>query len=409
VIQLLDAGGNAALQSGVTVRVSIATGSLAGATSKLTDANGQAAFTDLAITGLPGVHTLRFSADNFASVTSAGISLTAAPTVTTITADTPDPSRTGDQVTVRFSVTSANGPASGSVQIADGGNTCTGTLSPGGEGSCSIGLTTEGSRTLTATYTGTNGFGASSDTESHTVEAAPPPVLTLATQPPSPATVGVPLSPPPVVQLKTGDGANLATAGVVVSVDIQGGGSLTGTTTVSTDGEGRATFTNIAIIDPTITGDPGTRTLLFTATGFTSVTSSEISVVAAPPSAAQSSVVASPSTIMAGSASTITVAVRDAGGSLLGGRTVIPQASGSGNTITPPSAVTGADGIATFSFSSITVEAKTIAASVDGVDLGPTSVTVEAVPTTTTILGTSPAGTSEAGTPAAYEVTAGGR
>jgi hypothetical protein len=395
VIQLLDAGGNAALQSGVAVRVSIATGSLAGATSTLTDANGRAAFTDLAIAGLPGVYTLRFSADNFAAVTSAGISLAASPTVTTITADTPDPSRTGEQVTVRFSVTSANGTPSGSVQIADGGNTCTGTLSPGGEGSCPIGLTTTGSRTLTATYAGANGFGASSDTESHTVEAPPPPVLTLATQPASQATVGVPLDPQPVVQLKTGDGANLATAGVAVSVTIQGGGSLTGTSPVATDGEGRATFPDLAI-----TGDPGTRTLLFTATGYTSVTSTSITVVAAPPSAAQSSVVASPSTITAGSASTITVTVRDAGANPLSGRTVTLQASGSGNTIDPASVVTGADGIATFSFSSTTVEEKTLSATADGVDFGATPVTVEAVPTTTTILGTSPTANSAATTAA---------
>jgi Bacterial Ig-like domain (group 1) len=205
------------------------------------------------------------------------------------------------------------------------------------------------------------------------------------------------------VQLKTGDGANLGTAGVVVSVEIQGGGSLTGAITATTNSEGRATFTDLAIM-----GDPGTRTLMFTASGFTSVTSSSITVVAAPPSAAQSSIVASPSTITAGSASTITVTVRDAGGNPLGGRTVVPQASGSGNTFAPTSAVTGADGIATFSFSSTTVEVKTISATVDGVDLSPTQVTVEAVPTTTTILGTSPAGTSEAGTPVAvsYAVTA---
>ncbi len=405
VIQLLDAGGNAAPQSGVAVQVAIASGggTLSGATSKLTDANGRASFTGLAITGLPGTRTLRFSATGFAAVTSASINLVAAPTVTTITADTPDPSRTGDPVTVGFSVTSLTGTPSGSVQITDGSSaTCTGTLS-GGQGSCAIVLTVTGSRTLTARYAGANGFGASSDTESHSVEAPPPPVLTLATQPGSQATSGVALSPQPVVQLKTGDGANLPTAGVAVSVAVQGGGTLSGTTTVATDGAGLATFTDLVI-----SGDPGTRTLLFTAAGFTSVTSSSITVVAAAPSAAQSSIVASPSTVMAGSESTITVTVRDAGGNLLGGRTVTPQASGSGNTIAPASAVTGADGIATFTFSSTTPETKTISASADGVDLSPTQLTVEAVPTTTTILGTSPSGTSKAGTPVTvgYSVTA---
>jgi Bacterial Ig-like domain (group 1) len=291
VIQLLDAGGNAAPQSGVTVQVAIGTGggSLGGATSKLTDANGRATFTDLAITGLPGTHTLRFSATSFASVTSTQILLTAAPTVTTITADTPDPSRTGDLVTVSFTVTSATGTPSGSVQITDGSASCTGTLS-GGQGSCAIGLTTTGSLTLTATYAAANGFAASSDTESHTVEAPPPPVLTLATQPASEATAGVALNPQPVVQLKTGDGADLATAGVAVSVAIQGGGSLSGTSPVATDDQGRASFTDLVI-----SGEPGTFTLLFTASGFTSVTSSSITVVAAPPTTAQSSIVASPS------------------------------------------------------------------------------------------------------------------
>ena len=377
VIQLLDAGGNAATQSGVTVQVAIATGggSLGGATSTLTDANGRAGFTDLSITGSPGARTLRFSATNFAAVTSGAINLTPAPTVTTITADTPDPSRAGDQVTVSFTVTSANGTPSGSVQVEDGGNTCTGTLSSG-QGSCALGLTTTGSRTLTATYAGANGFGASSDTEAHTVAAAPPPVLAIATQPGAQATSGVALNPQPVVQLKTGDGANLPTAGVAVSVTVQGGGTLSGTSPVATDGNGLASFTDLVI-----SGDPGTRTLVFTADGFTSVTSSSITVTAAPPSPTQSSIVAEPTTITAGSTSTITVTVRDAGGNLLSGRTVTPQASGSDNSIDPASAVTGADGTAAFSFTSATPEAKAISASVEGVSLGPTQVTVEAVPT----------------------------
>ena len=382
VIQLLDAGGNPSAQGGVTVQVVIATGggSLAGTVSTATDGNGRAAFSNLAIAGPPGTYTLRFSATGFAAVTSTQILLGAAPTVTTITADTPDPSRTGDQVTVQFSVTSANGTPSGTVQIADGGNSCTGTLA-GGVGSCTIALTTTGDRTLTATYAGANGFGGSSDTELHTVQAPPSPVLALATQPAPQATAGVALDPQPVVQLKTGDGANLNTAGVAVSVAIQGGGSLSGTTQVTTDGNGLASFTDLVI-----SGDPGTRTLLFTASGFTSVTSSSITVAAAPPSAAQSSIVAEPTTIMAGSASTITVTVRDAGGNLLGGRTVTPQATGSDNTMAPTSAVTGADGTAAFSFSSTTPEAKTISANVEGVELGPTQVTVETVPTATAIL-----------------------
>jgi adhesin/invasin len=396
VVQLLDAGGNESAQSGVQVTVALASGggALGGTGSQLTDANGRATFTDLVITGLPGTRTLRFSATGFAAVTSAQINLAAAPTVTTITSDTPDPSRTGDAVTVQFSVTSASGTPTGSVQVKDGGDTCTGTLS-GGQGSCSIRLNTTGGRTLTATYTGTEGFGSSNDTESHMVEAPPAPVLTLGTQPPSQATAGFPLDPQPVVQLKTGDGANLPTAGVAVSVAIQsGGGTLSGSTTATTDGQGRAQFSGL-----TITGDPGSRTLAFSATGFTGVTSSAITVAAAPPDASQSSVVASPGTVMAGTPSTITVTVRDAGGRPLGGRTVALQSSGSDNSFTPGSQASGSDGTAVFSFSSSAVETKTVSATADGTAIGSTQVTVEAVPTSTTILGTSPAGTSDAGTP----------
>ncbi|MEP6688303.1 MAG: Ig-like domain repeat protein, partial [Gemmatimonadales bacterium] len=368
-------------------------GALGGTGTQLTDATGRATFTDLVITGAPGSRTLRFTASNFAAVTSAQINLAAAPTVTTITSDSPDPSRTGDAVTVQFSVTSASGTPTGSVQVKDGGDNCSGTLS-NGQGSCSIQLTTTGNRTLTATYTGANGFGSSNDTETHIVEAPPAPVLTLATQPASQATVGVPLDPQPVVQLKTGDGGNLPTAGVSVSAAIQsGGGTLSGTTTAITDDQGRAQFSGL-----TITGDPGSRTLAFSATGFTGVTSNAITVTAAPPDASQSSIVASPGTVLAGNPSTITVTVRDAGGNPLSGRTVALQATGSDNTITPAQ-VTGSDGTAVFSFSSATPEDKTISATADGTSLGSTQVTVQPVSTSTTILGTSPSGTAEAGTP----------
>lgn len=278
VIQLLDAGGNEATQSGVAVTVAINSGggTLGGTATRATDGNGRATFTDLVITGAPGNRTLKFSATGFAAVTSAQITLAAAPTVTTITSDSPDPSRTGVAVTVQFTVSSASGTPTGSVQVKDGGDTCTGTLS-GGQGSCSLPLNTAGSRTLTATYTGTNGFGNSNDTEPHTVEAPPPPVLTLATQPPSEAISGVALDPAPVVQLKTGDGADLATAGVTVTVAIGDGGPLAGPVTAVTDAQGLATFTGLII-----TGDPGTRTLNFSAPGFEGVSSNPITVLPVP-------------------------------------------------------------------------------------------------------------------------------
>ena len=115
VIQLVDAQGNPARQAGVEVQVAIGSGggSLLGTTFATSDGEGRATFAGLALLGGTGNRTLRFSADGFASVTSAQISLTAATTVTTITSDSPDPSETGAQVTVQFTVTASTGVADG--------------------------------------------------------------------------------------------------------------------------------------------------------------------------------------------------------------------------------------------------------------------------------------------------------
>ncbi len=275
VIQLLDAQGNEARQSGVAVQVTIASGggSLGGTTSRPTDGDGRAMFTDLSLSGPAGTRTLRFSAGGFAPVTSAGINVSAAPTVTTITSDSPEPSRTGVAVTVQFTVTAPTGTPTGSVRVRDGGDQCTGSLS-GGQGSCLITLSVAGNRTLTAEYQGGDGFTASSDTEGHIVEEPPAPELSIA-QAPTSGTVGVPLDPQPVIQLKTGDGDDLAQANVFVSVTIvSGGGDLTGgQTTVATDAQGRAVFSGL-VID----GNAGSRTLRFTAPGFTAATSSPIDI-----------------------------------------------------------------------------------------------------------------------------------
>ena len=376
VVQLLDAQGNPSSQSGVDVTAGVATGegTLGGTATRPTDGNGRATFTDLVITGAPGTRTLRFTAGNFAPVTSGPIDVGAVPTVTTIVSHTPDPSVAGTPVTVQFTVTSSTGTPTGSVMVADGNDTCTGVLA-NGNGSCDITLNTPGNRTLTATYGGGNGFGGSSDTKSHTVQTPATPALAMTRQPSSPATSGTAFSEQPIVQLQDGAGHNVATLGVDISATIvSGGGVLGGTTVVKTDGQGQATFTDLAI-----TGDPGPpRTLQFTATGFTAVTSTPIDVQAPTPSSSQSSVSADPGTISAGASSTISVIVRDASGAPLGGRSVVAQAPGEGNTITPSSTPSAADGTASFSFSSTaTGTTQTISVTADGIALGSTDVTVQ--------------------------------
>jgi hypothetical protein len=92
----------------------------------------------------------------------------------------------------------------------------------------------------------------------------------------------------------------IAQAGVIVSVALYSGSpALSGTTTATTDANGRATFTNL-----TLTGLVGDRILIFAAPDFVSVVSDAITVVAGsatalqmvtqPPSTAQSGVLLDP-------------------------------------------------------------------------------------------------------------------
>jgi VCBS repeat-containing protein len=175
VIQLRDAGGNAVAQAGVQISAALGSGSgdLTGTRQHVTDANGQATFTDLAIGGSAGQYTLVFSSAGYASATSSAIDLRSIPTVTTITSDSPDPTAPGAVFTVEFRVSSEGPTPDGTVSVSDDVQSCSGTLS-GGAGSCQLALSTSGDRTLRATYAGGTGLDASSDTETHRVETPPP-------------------------------------------------------------------------------------------------------------------------------------------------------------------------------------------------------------------------------------------
>ncbi len=106
---------------------------------------------------------------------SRGVALGLAPTTTTITADTPDPSVVGQAVTVSYTVTPVppgSGTPAGNVTVSDGTNSCTGTVAAG---QCTVTLNPPGAKTLTATYTGDSDFQLSADTEPHTVNPLPSP------------------------------------------------------------------------------------------------------------------------------------------------------------------------------------------------------------------------------------------
>lgn len=89
-------------------------------------------------------------------------SATKAPTTTTITSNTPNPSSLWQAVTIKFGVTGSGAGPTGSVTVtASNGQSCSASLNAGSTGSCSIAFTSRGTRTLTARYGGNSNYSSS--------------------------------------------------------------------------------------------------------------------------------------------------------------------------------------------------------------------------------------------------------
>jgi hypothetical protein len=152
---------------------------------------------------------------NFNGSASAGATHTVnkASTTTTITGDFPAPSTVGQAVTVNFTIISANGAPTGDVTVSDGVDACIGAVAAG---SCSITLTTAGSRTLIATYAGDSNFnGSASAGAAHSVDQAST-TTTITSDAPDPSVAG-----------------QAVIVNYTVAVNAPGGGTPTGNVTVS--------------------------------------------------------------------------------------------------------------------------------------------------------------------------------
>jgi subtilisin family serine protease len=168
--------------------------------------------------------------------------------------------------------------------------------------------------------------------------------LALVTQPPSQAQSGIALTTQPVVQLQDDQGAAVGRAGIAVTASIgTGGGSLTGTSTVTTSADGRATFTGLAL-----RGTIGPRTLTFSSPNLTSI-SSETITLAAGAAATIGPNEGDDQSAFAGSAVPIppSVTVTDADNNRVSGVPVTFQVTEGGGTVQPVAAVnTNEEGIA---------------------------------------------------------------
>jgi VCBS repeat-containing protein len=149
-----------------------------------------------------------------------------------------------------------------------------------------------------------------------TASSSAPATLSIHTQPSSSAQNGVRLGRQPVIQVQDAGGHDVAAAGIVITAQIgSGGGDLGGTRQRSTDGSGRATFTDLVI-----SGAPGKRILVFTASGFAGATSTEIDL--GPVSTVTTITSDSPDPSLAGAAVTVEFRVSSGGATPVGSVTV---------------------------------------------------------------------------------------
>jgi uncharacterized repeat protein (TIGR01451 family) len=293
VVQLRDDFGSAVEQAGVVVTVGLVSGSgtLTGTLTRVTDEGGRATFSDLGIGAGDGEFTLQFTAAGLLGTTSNIIRVSQGPPAQLALTRQPSSSAVAGVVL----------PVQPAVQLQDShGNparwagvavTASVAEGPGVLSGETTVLTDAGgvASFTTLMLTGATGahrlgFAAGSlvPVTSNVVQlsAGEASLLTLARQPSSVVQSGVAMKEPPIVQVTDAFGNPVALAGVEVTVVMaSGGGTLSGTTTATTDVMGTAVLTPLII-----SGANGDRTLQFSAPGFSEVVSALVTVVeTAPP------------------------------------------------------------------------------------------------------------------------------
>ncbi len=364
VVQLQDALGNPVSTPNVGITASIASGPggvLSGGTVALTDANGRATFGSLIITGPTGAYMLQFGGASLTGVTSSAINLTAGSAARVAVVTQPTTAQSGIAFPTAPTVQvqdAAGNPVAGargiSVLSNSGSATLSGTLNQTTNGA---GLATFSGLVLTGP-TGPNTLlfssaGLITDTTAViTLTAGTATQLSMTQQPSTSAASGVAFAQQPRVQVRDASGNPVSGVVSVTAVIASGGGTLGGTTTVSTDASGLAIFTNLSV-----TGTVGSRSLQFTSGGLTPITSTAVSITAG--AATQLTMVQQPSTSAASGvafAQQPTVQVRDASGNAVSSVVSVTAAIATGGGALGGVATinTNASGLATFAGLSIT-------------------------------------------------------
>jgi len=379
VVQLKDQSGNNVSQNNVSVDAAIATGggTLDGTFPINTNASGQAAFTDLAITGTPGAHTLTFSSSGLSSVTSGSMSVTSGlPNHLSITTQ---PSATvqnsvafPQQPAIQLRDGAGNPVSQNGVQvtasIASGGGTIGGTATVNTNAS---GLATFGNLKITGTAGNrtlqfTSGTLTSVASGTIDIVAGAAATIDVSAGDGQSADAGTPVAVPPRVVVADVSGNPVSGVNVTFAV-ATGGGSAVPTAPVATDVNGLA-----AVTSWTLGNNPGPNTLkatsgglsgspvTFTATGVTGAPA-QLTITTQPSSAAQNAIAFPRQPVLqlqdaAGNPVSqngvqVTASIASGGGSL-GGSTLTVNTDFNGVATFPDLEITGTVGNHTLNFAS---------------------------------------------------------
>ncbi len=355
-VELRDSFGNTVSTSGVSVTVSLisGTGALSGTTTKITNASGLATFDSLRI-NLLGSKVLRVASGSLAADTSGAFSIiggaasqlafvqqptnTAAgaiinPSVTTQLQDAFGNSVSTSGVSVTISLSSGSGTL--------GGTTTRTTNASGVATFNDLTINISGTKALTASSGGL----ASAASSSFTIASLGAAQLVFVQQP-SNAAAGATISPPVTVQVQDLFGNNVDTLGLDVTMTLSSGtGTLGGTTTQTTSAAGLATFNDLSV------NLTGSKALTASSSGLTPAVSNAFTITTAgvPKKLA---FVQQPSTTTAGSVITpsVTVQLQDSLGNSVSSSGVsitVMLTSGSGTLSGTATQVTNSGGLATF-------------------------------------------------------------
>jgi hypothetical protein len=262
-VRLEDAFGNAVATPDVQVLAAASgiTGlTLGGTATATTDAAGVATFSNLMLVGLPGTAALTFTAGNLTSVTSTSIALSAAAPgqILVVSGNEQGALPGGYQlphpVVVRATDSGGN-PRPGAI-VTFAIESGTGFLN---DGQSTVQQTADANGLASVTWftnTGQPSLTASADGASAQIRAFVGQRLVVVQQPTLAPESGVAFSQQPVVRFldNAGNVARIADQTIVSQATITSGqptGFLTGSTAVTTDANGLATFTTLALHGPT--------------------------------------------------------------------------------------------------------------------------------------------------------------